>query len=191
MLAEKYKLQPGQQAPDFKNLPGVDGARHSLDDFADAKALVVVFSCNHCPYVKAYEDRMQQVHADYQGQGVAMVAINSNDAQEYPEDSFEEMQARAEEKGFTFAYVFDETQDVARAYGAQCTPHVLLFDADRKLAYQGRFDGEKDDPEAGGAKDVRRALDAVLAGQPVPEPTTRAFGCSIKWNAEHFAKNAP
>lgn len=188
MLAEQYKLQIGDPAPAFEGLKGVEGTTYSLDDFSDAKALMVVFSCNHCPYVQAYEGRMQQVYEDYKDNGMAMVAINSNDASQYPEDSFDEMKKRAKSQGLTFPYVRDKTQQVAEAYGAQCTPHVMIFDEDRKLAYQGRYDDEKDDPEAGKAKDVRAALDAILAGEEPGEPVTRAFGCSIKWAEEHFTK---
>lgn len=188
MLAEKYKLQIGDPAPPFEGLKGVDDTTYSLDDFSDSKALLVVFSCNHCPYVQAYEGRMQQVYEDYQEKGVGMVAINSNDATQYPEDSFGEMKKRAKGQGLTFPYVRDESQEVAEAYGAQCTPHVMIFDADRSLAYQGRYDGEKDDPEKGNARDVRNALDAILSGKEPDEPVTRAFGCSIKWSEEHFTK---
>ncbi len=188
MLAEKYKLQIGDPAPRFEDLKGIDGDAYSLGDFSDAKALLVVFSCNHCPYVQAYESRMQQVYEDYKDKGMAMVAINSNDATQYPEDSFDEMKKRAETQGLTFPYVRDKTQKVAEAYGAQCTPHVMIFDQDHKLAYQGRYDDEKDDPEAGNAVDVRNALDAILAGKEPEEPITRAFGCSVKWAEEHFTK---
>lgn len=188
MLADQYKLQIGDPAPPFEGLNGVDGKTYNLDTFDEAKALMVVFSCNHCPYVQAYESRMQQVYEDYNDKGLAMVAINSNDATQYPEDSFDEMKKRAKGQGLTFPYVRDETQEVAEAYGAQCTPHVMIFDEARNLAYQGRYDDEKDDPEAGNAKDVRNALDAILAGEEPPEPVTRAFGCSIKWAEEHFTK---
>jgi peroxiredoxin len=188
MLAESYTLRPGDPAPPFGGLPGIDGKTYSLDEFADAKALLVVFSCNHCPYVQAYEGRMQDVYDAYGDKGMAMVAINSNDADEYPEDSFDAMKSRAQQQGLTFPYVRDESQQVAEAYGAACTPHVMIFDADRKLAYQGRYDGEKDDPEKGNAQDVRDALDAILADQAPKTPQTRAFGCSIKWGPAHFER---
>lgn len=186
--ADDYKLKLGDPAPPFQGLRGVDGKSYSLDSFRDRKALVVVWYCNHCPYAQAYRERMNDVAKDYMGRGVGFVAINSNDAVEYPEDAFEPMVAHADQHGLVLPYVFDETQQVAEAYGAVCTPHVLVFDHQRLLRYQGRFDGEQQTPKTGRAKEVRAALDSLLAGQKVKEPITRAFGCSIKWNQEHFVK---
>jgi peroxiredoxin len=191
MIADAYKLKIGDAAPAFSGLPGVDGRTYGLDSFKDDKALLVVFSCNHCPYVQAYEGRMKALHQDYKGRGLGFIAINSNDVNEYPEDSFDEMKARAQRLGFGFPYVWDESQEVAEAYGAQCTPHVLIFDAKRRLAYQGRFDHHKDDPAKGGALEARQALDAILAGKPAPVPVTHAFGCGIKWGPAHFKRVAP
>jgi peroxiredoxin len=185
---DSYKLQLGDPAPKFSNLPGVDGKTYSLDSFKDKKALVIVWYCNHCPYAQAYRDRFNDVAKDYMAKGVAFVAINSNDANQYPEDAFEPMKMHAKQHGLVFHYLFDESQAVAEAYGAMCTPHVLAFDQQRLLRYQGRFDGDQQNPKLGRAKDLRAALDALLAGQPVKEPVTRAFGCSVKWNAAHFAK---
>lgn len=187
-IAEQYKLKIGDPAPRFSNLKGVDGKTYSLDSFRDKKALVVVWHCNHCPYAQAYEGRFNDLAKEYTSKGVGFIAINSNDPVEYPEDDFEHMVEHASNQGLVFPYVFDETQQVAEAYGAVCTPHVFIFDQQRLLRYQGRFDGEKQNPQAGRAKEVRAALNEMLAGQPVKEPVTHAFGCSIKWNQTHFAK---
>ncbi|MBI2077066.1 MAG: thioredoxin family protein [Euryarchaeota archaeon] len=186
--ADAYKLKLGDPAPTFRNLPGVDEKTYSLDSFRDKKLLVVVWYCNHCPYAQAYRERMNDVAKDYGAKGVAVVAINSNDPEEYPEDGFEAMVQHAREHGLVMPYVFDETQQVAEAYGAVCTPHVLLFDQQRLLRYQGRFDGDQQNPKLGRAKELRAAMDGLLAGQQVKEPITRAFGCSIKWKKEHFVK---
>jgi peroxiredoxin len=167
----------GAKAPDF-DLLGVDGKRYSLDSFAKP-VLVVIFSCNHCPYVVAYEDRMVSIQRDY-GRDVQLVAINSNDEKAYPEDNFPSMVARAKEKRFNFPYLRDETQEVVEAYGAVCTPHVFAFDKGRILRYRGRIDDSKD-PAAVTSHDLRNALDDILKGASVRVPDTRPFGCSIKW----------
>jgi len=172
-------LALGSPAVDF-HLKAVDAKSYSLKDFGDRKALVIVFSCNHCPYVQAYEDRMVRLQRDYSGKGVTLVAINSNDDHDYPEDSFENMIRRAKDKGFNFPYLRDETQDVARKYGAICTPHVFAFDVQRTLQYKGRID---DNRNAAAVKthDLTNALDAMLAGRKPVVQETRPFGCSIKW----------
>lgn len=172
-------LPLGARAPDF-DLPGVGGKRYSLDSFKDKPVLVVVFSCNHCPYVKAYEDRMVSIQKDFASKGVQLVAINSNDEKTYPEDSFTEMVRRAKEKGFNFPYLRDETQDVVTSYGAVCTPHVFAFDKSRVLRYRGRIDDSKD-PSTVTSPDLRNALDDLVNGASVRVPDTRPFGCSIKW----------
>ncbi|MDG7008482.1 MAG: thioredoxin family protein [Nitrososphaerota archaeon] len=169
----------GAPAPDF-NLPGVDGKSHSLGSFKDKPVLVVIFSCNHCPYVKAYEDRMVSIQRDYAAKGVQFVAINSNDDKAYPEDSFPEMVKRAREKGFNFPYLRDESQKVVEAYGGVCTPHVFAFDRNRKLRYRGRIDDSKEESKVA-TNDLRNALDDLVAGRAVQVPDTRPFGCSIKW----------
>lgn len=191
MQASAYKLRGGEAAPDFRDLPGVDGRSYSLDSFRDAKALVVVWHCNHCPYAQAFEGRFVQVAKDYQPKGVGFVAINSNWAQDYPEDSFEKMKERALAHGYPFPYVYDATQRVAEAYGAVCTPHVLVFDGGRKLVYQGRFDAQRHDAKKGNAQELRDALDDVLAGRPVRNPETAAFGCGVKWGPAHFERERP
>ncbi|HEV2227205.1 MAG TPA: thioredoxin family protein [Nitrososphaerales archaeon] len=169
----------GAKAPDF-DLQGVDGKRYSLSAFEGKPALVVVFSCNHCPYVKAYEDRMVSIQRDYAGKGVQFVAINSNDDKAYPEDSYPEMVKRAKQKGFNFPYLRDESQKVVEAYGGICTPHVFAFDGDRVLRYRGRIDDSRD-PSKVTTHDLRNALDDLLQDKEVRVPDTRPFGCSIKW----------
>ncbi|HEV8359614.1 MAG TPA: thioredoxin family protein [Candidatus Thermoplasmatota archaeon] len=180
MIAQSYKLKLGAPAPDFHDLPGVDGQPYSLGSFHDKPFLAVIFSCNHCPYVQAFEDRMMAVQRDYLDRGVQLVAINSNDEAAYPDDSFDHMIQRAEAKGFNFPYLRDAPQAVAEAYGAVCTPHVLVFDKERKLRYQGRIEDGRD-PRESKTKDLRDALDDLLAHKSVRVPETPAFGCSIKW----------
>jgi len=181
-------LPIGATAPDFR-LPGVDGKTYSLSDFADAKILFVIFTCNHCPTAQAYEGRLARLQADYKDKGVAVVAISPNNpaALRLDElgftdvgDSFEDMKYRAKDHNFTYPYLYDgETQSTAQAYGVLATPHVYIFDHERKLRYVGRFD----DAEVKAVKshDAKNALDALLAGKPVPKETTRVFGCSTKW----------
>jgi peroxiredoxin len=181
-------LAIGSAAPDF-DLPGVDEKRYSLKDFAAAKVLAIIFTCDHCPTAQAYEQRMMQLQADYKDKGVAVVAINPNDPNalrldelSYTDlsDSLDEMKIRAKERGFTFPYLYDgDTQKTAHAYGCLATPHVFIFDADRKLRYEGRIDdGEVKPPKR---NDAREALDALLADKPVAVETTNVFGCSTKW----------
>jgi len=167
------------KAPDF-DLRGVDGGTYSLASFSDKPILVVIFSCNHCPYVKAYEDRMVAIQRDYASRGVQLVAINSNDEKAYPEDSLAEMEVRAKEKGFNFPYLRDQDQSIVDHYGAVCTPHVYVFDAGRKLRYRGRIDDSRD-PLKVKSPDLRNALDDLTNGKDVRVSDTRPFGCSIKW----------
>jgi peroxiredoxin len=179
MIAQQYKLKPGAAAPDFA-LPGVDGRTHALRDYAGKPLLAIVFSCNHCPYVQAFEERMVAVQRDYAARGFQLVAINSNDEVAYPDDDFDHMVARAKEKGYNFPYLRDASQAAADAYGAVCTPHVMLFDRARTLRYQGRIEDGRD-PRESKSRDLRNALDDLLAGKAVRVPETPAFGCSIKW----------
>ena len=172
-------LPLGSPAVDFQ-LKGVDGKTHSLQSFSDKKALVVAFSCNHCPYVRDYEDRMVQLQHDYAPKGVTLVAINSNDETNYPEDSFLNMVQRAKDKGFNFPYLRDETQDIAKKYGGICTPHVFAFDEKRVLQYKGRIDDNRN-ATAVKTTDLRNALDSILSGKTPQVQETRPFGCSIKW----------
>ena len=173
-------LKPGDRAIPF-NLPGVDEKPHALTDYADKEAVAVIFSCNHCPYVRAWEDRMVQTQADYAATGVQLIAISSNDARKYPDDSFPEMKKRARDKGFNFPYLYDETQEIAGAYGAERTPEVFLFDKRGVLRYHGAIDDNYDDPRAVRSHYLRQALDAVLAEQTPPVAQTPPVGCTIKW----------
>ena len=177
MIASTLTL--GSRAPDF-DLPGVDGRRHSLASYGDKPVLVVIFSCNHCPYVKDYQDRMVAIQRDYAAKGVQLVVINSNDEKAYPEDSFPMMVERAREKGFNFPYLRDEPQKVVEAYGGICTPHVFVFDKGRLLRYRGRIDDSRD-PSKVTTHDLRNAIEDLLAGKEVRVPDTKPFGCSIKW----------
>jgi len=170
----------GTAAPPF-SLPGVDGETRSLDSFSDANLLVVVFTCNHCPYAIASEDRLIELQRDYADKGVQVVAINPNDADNYPGDSFDNMKVRAKEKGFNFPYLRDESQEVARAYDAACTPDIFVFDADRKLLYNGRIDDNWKEPENVTRNELREVLDAALEGKSVDFEHTPSMGCSIKW----------
>jgi len=169
----------GAEAPQF-DLPGVDGQSHSLDSYADANVLVLVQSCNHCPYVQAWEGRLSAIASDYADRGVRLVAVNSNDAVSHPEDSFEEMQKRSREQGFTFEYLYDEPQAVAQALGAERTPEVFVYDRDRQLRYHGAIDDNRD--ETGVSQQyLRDALDALLAGSDPAVAETPAVGCTVKW----------
>ncbi len=178
-----FTLQLGAEAPDF-DLPGVDGKRYTLADFADAKLLIVVFSCNHCPYVVGSEDRMNALHDKYAPRDVAMIAINSNETENHPTDTMEHMIQRAADKGFAFPYVRDETQEVALAYGALRTPHYYVFDEQRRLRYTGRMD---DNPRQAGKEtthELADALDALLAGNDPPIAVTNPIGCNVKWSGK-------
>jgi len=175
-----FTLALGAKAPDF-NLKGVDGKMHSLADYADKKALVVIVSCNHCPTVIEYEDRMIAIQRDYAGKGVELIAINSNETDGHPTDSLEHMVERAKDKGFKFPYLRDDTQDIARALGAVRTPEVFLFGPDRTLVFHGRIDDNASNPSAVKRHDLREALDEVLAGKPVTVPNTTPVGCTVKW----------
>ena len=165
-------LAIGAQAPGFEGLPGTDGARHGLSSFRDREAIVIVFSSNRCPTAKAYAGRMNALQRDYGPRGVQLVAINSNDASLYPEESYPRMIERAAEDGYAFPYLVDTGQEVARSYGAACTFHVFLLDRDRRLRYQGRFDNARIEANVT-SHDLRNALDAILSGHDVPEATTR------------------
>jgi len=182
MAATPSTMLPlGTVAPGF-NLPNSTGGLVSRDDFAASPALLVMFLCNHCPYVKHVAQEVVRVSKEYQARGVAIVAISSNDVAQYPEDGPAQMAEMAATLGATFPYLYDETQQVAAAYHAACTPDFFLFGADRTLVYRGQFDGARpanDVPVNG--HDLRAALDAVLAGTPVPEPQLPSLGCSIKW----------
>ena len=178
----QFDLHAGDPAPEF-SLPGVDGRTWSLKDFADARVLVVVFWCNHCPYVQAWEGRTIDLGRRFADRGVRFVLVNANNDVEYPEDRFDRMVARAKEKGYPFPYLRDESQSVARKYGARVTPHAMVFDAGRRLRYQGRIDDQYDHPEAVRARYLQDAIEAVLAGRAVSPAERPVLGCSVKWRA--------
>jgi peroxiredoxin len=171
----------GSAAPGFQ-LPDFNGKLVSSADFADAPALLVMFICNHCPFVKHVRDRLASLGRDYQQRGVAVVAMNPNDVLKYPDDSPARMKEEAKAAGYTFPYLVDETQQVAKAFGASCTPDFFLYNKNRKLVYRGQLDSSRpksDTPVSG--SDLRAALDAVLAGKPVPPSQMPSIGCNIKW----------
>jgi peroxiredoxin len=181
VLTPSTMLPLGTEAPDFA-LVNVDGRTVSLADFDDAPALVVIFMCNHCPYVKHLADALAAFAAECMAKGVAVVGISSNDVSTHPADSPEQMVAEAEQRGYSFPYLYDETQDVAKEYNAACTPDFYLFDGDRKLVYRGQFDASRPDsgiPITG--SDLRAAIDAVLAGKKPSAEQKPSMGCNIKW----------
>ena len=174
-------LALGTKAPQFR-LPDPHGKWVSLDDFKDAPALLVVFMCNHCPYVKHIQSKLAEVAKEYQAKGVGVVGINSNDVASYPDDRPEKMAKEIKQVGYTFPYLYDESQEVAKAYRAACTPDFYLFDRERRLVYRGQFDDSRPGngrPVTGA--DLRAALDAVLAGRSVPGNQRPSLGCNIKW----------
>ncbi len=176
-------LPLGTTAPDFR-LPDTDGNFVSPADFKDKSALLVLFICNHCPYVKHIRTGLAQLARDYQPKQVAVVGINANDVANYPEDSPARMKEEVKSAGCTFPYLYDESQAVAKAYRAACTPDIYLFDKNHKLVYRGQFDDSRPGngiPVTG--KDLRAALDAVLTGKPVPANQKASIGCNIKWKS--------
>jgi peroxiredoxin len=175
---DRASLRMGDPAPDFDGLRGTDGQHYGIERFADRTALVLIFSSNRCPTAKAYANRMNEVQREYGPHGVQLVAINSNDPHLYPDEDLPRMVERAAEDRYSFPYVVDVGQRVARAYGPECTFHVFVLDADRRLRYRGRFDDARL-PERVTSHDLRDALDDVLAGREVRRPETRAFGCSL------------
>ena len=174
-------LPLGTQAPEF-SLPDAEGKTVSLGDFADAPALLVVFLCNHCPYVKHVADGLSGLAREYQERGVAVVGVNSNDVESHPDDAPPKMAEESKLRGYTFPYLYDATQAVAKAYRAACTPDFFVFDRDHRLVYRGQMDDSRPGShvEVTG-RDLRAALDAVLAGQPVAEDQKASLGCNIKW----------
>jgi peroxiredoxin len=170
----------GTDASDF-SLIGVDGERHSLQDYKNSTVLVVMFICNHCPYVQAIEARLIKLVTEFAVEDVVFVGINSNDQLRYPDDSFANMKIRATEKQYPFNYLADETQTTAKAYGAVCTPDIYVFNKERKLTYRGRLDDSPRNPSAVKSEDLKSAILATLAEKPVAEPQHASMGCSIKW----------
>ncbi|MBT6724243.1 MAG: thioredoxin family protein [Pirellulaceae bacterium] len=186
-------LPLGTQAPDF-SLVNTDSQTVSLSDFSGKPALLVMFICNHCPFVKHIAEELSVLGREYQSRGAGIVAISSNDSTKHPEDSPEQMVHESENRGYVFPYLFDEDQAVAKAYKAACTPDFFLFDGEQKLAYRGQLDASRPGngiPVTG--TDLRSALDAILSGQPVTENQTPSIGCNIKWveskEPEYFLPN--
>ncbi len=178
-----FTLQLGQSAPDF-SLPGTDNKIYTLADFKNSKLLVVVFSSNHCPYVIGCEDRINTFYADYIAKGVALVAINSNEIEGHPTDSFEHMVQRVKDKNFKFPYLRDDSQEVALSYGALRTPHFYVFDQDRRLRYTGRMDDNPRNPGKETTHELRDAVDALLANKKPPIELTNPIGCNVKWKGK-------
>ena len=178
-----FTISVGTNAPHF-SLPGVDGATHELQHFQDAAVLVVVFTCNHCHYAYGMDDRLNEYASRMHNCGVAVVAINSNDTANHPDDSFDDMIVQHAAKGLVFPYLRDESQAVARAYGALKTPHFFAFDRDRRLRYTGRFDDNPLDAAKATTRDLAAAVDAILAGENVAVPLTNPIGCNVKWRGQ-------
>jgi len=180
-LTPSTMLPLGTPAPDFQ-LPDTNGKIISLADFKDQAALLIVFMCNHCPYVIHIREGLAQLARDYAAKNVGIVGINANNVQTHPADCPARMKDEVKSAGYVFPYLYDESQAVAKAYRAACTPDIFLFDKNRKLVYRGQFDASRPGnglPVTG--QDLRAALDAVLAGRPVSEPQTASIGCNIKW----------
>jgi peroxiredoxin len=183
VMTSSTMLPLGTKAPDFR-LPDPEGRLFARDDFKDAPALLVIFMCNHCPYVKHIREGLAALGRDYRKRGAAVVGINANDSATYPADSPAMMAEEARTFGYTFPYLYDDSQEVAKAYRAACTPDFYLFDADQKLVYRGQFDESRPGngvPVTGA--DLRAAMDLTLAGNPVPADQTPSIGCNIKWKA--------
>jgi len=179
LLESKITLKTGDSAPDF-SLKGIDDQIHSLGSYAQSKGLLIIFMCNHCPYVKAKIDAIKQIHEKF-NENIALVGINSNDSTEYPDDSFESMKKVADEKGMKFDYLVDDKQDVAKRYGAVCTPDPFLFDEDRKLIFHGRIDNAMN-PDATATENImQNNLKKFLAGEKIEKDFDPSIGCSIKW----------
>ncbi|PIQ97883.1 MAG: thioredoxin family protein [Nitrospinae bacterium CG11_big_fil_rev_8_21_14_0_20_56_8] len=170
------------RAADF-SLPGTDGRTYTLDSFNDARVLVLIFMCNHCPYVKAVLPRLIDLQNQFRDRGVRLAGINCNDADRYPDDSFESMQTLAREKNLPFPYLFDASQNVARTYDAVCTPDIYVYGGERTLVYRGRIDDDWERPDRAARHDLQDAVESILAGRPVNPEQIPSMGCSIKWKA--------
>lgn len=177
-MIEDIKI--GSKAPNFR-LKATDHKIYSSEDFKDKNILIVMFTCNHCPYVQAYEERLINLQNDYKDKGVQFIAINSNDEKAYPEDSFEKMTSRAKTKGYNFPYLRDNTQETAKIFGATFTPEIFLFDKNRTMQYHGRIDDNWQEPNKVTKHNLKDAIEAILAGKEVNRADTQAIGCSVKW----------
>ncbi len=179
LLESNHTLKTGQKAPDF-DLPGIDGSRHSLSSYGSYEGVLVIFMCNHCPYVKAKIEAIKEIYQTY-GKRVAVVGINSNDATKYPDDSFESMKTVATEKGIEFDYLYDESQQVAKSYGAICTPDPFLFDSEGKLIFHGRIDNAMKPEDTATEKTMMDNIGLLLDGGKIEKDFDPSIGCSIKW----------
>ena len=180
LLKSLEKLKTGNKAPDF-SLKGTDGKTYSLGNFKNVKALLIIFMCNHCPYVKAKQETIIGLQNKYKSRGLVVVGINSNESENYPEDSFGGMVKTAKEKGYNFAYLHDDTQEVAKSYGASCTPDPFLFDSNQKLVYHGRINNQMEPDQEPTEHDMGEAVRAVLGGKKPKHEFLYSIGCSIKW----------
>ena len=180
LLKSLERLKTGDKAPDF-NLKGVDGETHSLADFKDGKALLVVFMCNHCPYVKPKIDTIKNLQSKFKDKGLIVVGINANQSEDYPEDSFEGMVKTSKEKDFNFAYLHDESQEVAKTYGASCTPDPFLFDKEQKLVFHGRIDDALEPGQEVTEYTMDENIAKLLSGKEISNELKPSMGCSIKW----------
>jgi len=182
LLESKISLKTGDSAPGFL-LMGIDDKMHSLDSYAESKGLLIIFICNHCPYVKAKIDAIKQIHEKF-NENIALVGINSNDSIEYPDDSFENMKKIANEKGIKFDYLVDEKQDIAKKYGAVCTPDPFLFDQNRKLIFHGRIDNAMNPDDTATENTMQKNIEKFLAGEKIEKDFEPSIGCSIKWKGQ-------
>ncbi len=182
LLESEIKLKTGDQAPDFE-LMGIDDKKHSLQDYKDYQGLLVLFICNHCPYVKAKVDAIKELYDKFHDK-VAIVGINSNDPIDYPDDSFENMKKVSSEKGLKIDYLVDETQEIAKKYGAICTPDPFLFDKDRKLIFHGRIDNAMKLEDSATEKTMISNIEKFLAGEKIEKDFDPSIGCSIKWKEQ-------
>ena len=178
LLESEGSLKTGDTAPDF-SLKGIDDKIHSLNDYTQ-KGLLVIFMCNHCPYVKAKIEAIKEIHGKFKDQ-ISLVGINSNDSEKYPDDSFESMKTIADEKGMAFDYLVDETQETAKKYGAVCTPDPFLFDSDRKLVFHGRIDDAMNPDAVANEKVMINNIEKFLNGEKIEKDFDPSIGCSIKW----------
>ena len=179
MLTQSH-LEIGAKLPDF-NLPGTDSKNYSVSSFKDSKVLVIMFTCNHCPYVRAYEQRLIDLQKDFKGKGASFIAINSNDEINYPEDNFENMVKRTKERSYNFPYLRDKSQEAAKTFGASYTPEVFVFDEKRILQYHGRIDDNWQEPEKVTKHNLKEAIEAILSNKPIDRTNTQAIGCTVKW----------
>ena len=182
LLKSEVVLKTGDIAPEF-NLLGIDDKKHSLSEFKDYQAKLIIFMCNHCPYVQAKVDAMNEIYEKFKGK-IAMIGINSNDATKYPDDSFDSMKKFAKEKGFRFTYLVDETQEIAKKYGAVCTPDPFLFDNEGKLVFHGRIDNAMKPEDKPTEKTMIQNIEKVLSEKKIEKDFDPSMGCSIKWKSQ-------